>query len=295
MPFGMVVLVIAAVLIYFGLAQRLLDRMRLTDKTALLMLFLIFIGGFVDITIARQPVEVILNLGGAIIPVGLAIWLLATADTVREKWRGAGAALLTGGAIWLSSEILPSEPTETLIEPIYMFAIIGAVTAYLLGRSRRAAFVAGITGVILANLFDLVQVLAAGQRSRFWIGGAGAFDAVIITGLLAVALAEVVGETAERIQGGPRQGQGRPDELKNVEFTEALGTPAPNKETGSRDEGKEKAHPKRDVESSMGLQGELGSTRATADTFQEKLASAKEEAKEFLKRRQSAKESDDDA
>jgi len=295
MPFGMVVLVIAAVLVYFGLAQRLLDRMRLTDKTALLMLFLIFIGGFVDITVARQPVEVILNLGGAIIPVGLAIWLLATADTVREKWRGAGAALLTGGAIWLSSQILPSEPTETLIEPIYMFAIIGAVTAYLLGRSRRAAFVAGITGVVLANLLDLIHVLMAGQRSRFWIGGAGAFDAVVITGLLAVALAEVVGETAERIQGGPRQGQGRPDELKNVEFTEALGTPAPNKETGSRDEGKEKAHPKHDVESSMGLQGKLGSTRATADTFQEKLASAKEEAKEFLKRRQSAKESDDDA
>jgi len=227
--------------------------------------------------------------------VGLAIWLLATADTVREKWRGAGAALLTGGAIWLSSQILPSEPTETLIEPIYMFAIIGAVTAYLLGRSRRAAFVAGITGVVLANLLDLIHVLMAGQRSRFWIGGAGAFDAVVITGLLAVALAEVVGETAERIQGGPRQGQGRPDELKNVEFTEALGTPAPNKETGSRDEGKEKAHPKHDVESSMGLQGKLGSTRATADTFQEKLASAKEEAKEFLKRRQSAKESDDDA
>ena len=33
-------------------------------------------------------------------------------------------------------------------------------------------------------------------------GGAGAFDATVIAGVFAVVLAEVIGETREKIQGG---------------------------------------------------------------------------------------------
>ena len=36
------------------------------------------------------------------------------------------------------------------------------------------------------------------------IGGAGAFDSLILAGILAVLLAELVGETRERLQGGPK-------------------------------------------------------------------------------------------
>lgn len=49
MPVGMVALLVIGVLIYFGLAQRILDRMRLTDKQALLFIGAVIVGSFIDI------------------------------------------------------------------------------------------------------------------------------------------------------------------------------------------------------------------------------------------------------
>jgi len=47
-------------------------------------------------------------------------------------------------------------------------------------------------------------------------GGAGVVDITFIAPVLAVALAEVIGETRERLQGGPG-GEGRsPSLLKNL-------------------------------------------------------------------------------
>ncbi len=44
------------------------------------------------------------------------------------------------------------------------------------------------------------------------MGGGGAFDSVVVAGILAVLLAETIGEVLERISGGP-QTEGRPEEL----------------------------------------------------------------------------------
>ena len=41
------------------------------------------------------------------------------------------------------------------------------------------------------------------MNTRTAIGGAGVFDAMIVAGIIAVALAEIVGETRERLSGGP--------------------------------------------------------------------------------------------
>ncbi|MBP2633959.1 MAG: hypothetical protein H6Q70_4587, partial [Firmicutes bacterium] len=38
MPLGMIALLVIGVFVYFGIAQRLLDRMRLTDKQAILFI-----------------------------------------------------------------------------------------------------------------------------------------------------------------------------------------------------------------------------------------------------------------
>ena len=54
--------------------------------------------------------------------------------------------------------------------------------------------------------------MRTGLRGTVHIGGAGAFDSLILAGILAVLLAELIGESLERIQGGP-QTEGRPREL----------------------------------------------------------------------------------
>lgn len=63
-PLGMIILLIASVLVYFGLAHRALDRMRLTDKGALVVIGLIIAGSFINITLMRTPIELAVNIGG---------------------------------------------------------------------------------------------------------------------------------------------------------------------------------------------------------------------------------------
>lgn len=60
---GLTLLVIVAVLIYAGIAQRVLDRMRLTDREALLFIAAMALGNFLpEISITDN---VAVNLGGS--------------------------------------------------------------------------------------------------------------------------------------------------------------------------------------------------------------------------------------
>ncbi|ACL69802.1 DUF1614 domain-containing protein [Halothermothrix orenii] len=210
MSIGALLLIVLGVLIYFGAAQRVLDKLYLTDIMALVVIAGIIIGSFVDFTVLRNPV-VTINLGGAIIPVILAIYVLSRAGTYRELVRTIIAVVLTGGAIYGLSQFFKNfGHGRDIIDPMYVFAISGGVIAYLLGRSRRASFIAGTLGYLTYNLIILGQVLTGRVVSQVMIGGAGAFDSIIISGLLAVLLAELVGETRERIQGGPVRGNNLP-------------------------------------------------------------------------------------
>ncbi|MBQ5636830.1 MAG: hypothetical protein IIV08_04660 [Selenomonadales bacterium] len=55
MPLGMITLLVVLALVYFGTAQRILDRMRLTDKQAIVLLLAIGIGSFFDIPVMSSP------------------------------------------------------------------------------------------------------------------------------------------------------------------------------------------------------------------------------------------------
>lgn len=209
LPIGSILLVVVAVLIYFGLAERVLDRMRLTDRTALGFLLLIILGSFLNIPVARNP-ELIVNVGGALVPLALVIYLIAGADTSRERGRAVLGAFTTGAAVYGLGKLMTAGPEAvSYIDPTYVFGIVAAVVAYLSGRSRRGAFVAGTMGIIIADLATHGEMLIRRVPGRTWLGGAGAFDATIVAGVLAVLLAEIVGETRERLQGGPRGGEHR--------------------------------------------------------------------------------------
>ena len=66
MSLGLILLIVTAILILFGVAQRVLDKLRLTDRQALLMVALIFFGGLLgDIPLGER---LSVNLGGAVVP-----------------------------------------------------------------------------------------------------------------------------------------------------------------------------------------------------------------------------------
>lgn len=229
-PLGIIALIVVSVLIYFGLAHRALDRMRLSDKAALGILVAMIIGSFVDIPIALGRISASINVGGGLIPIGLAVYVLAKAGTSKEWLRASIATVITAGVIYFIGSVLtrgggdPGNPFS-IIDPLWVYPIIGGTVAYMAGRSRRSAFIAATLGVLLLDVFNWVYLAVTGTPGRVNIGGAGAFDSIVLAGIAAILIAEVIGEVRERLQGGPSE-EGRPKELleslENAEYANSL-------------------------------------------------------------------------
>jgi len=200
-PLGTILLAVVGILVYFGLAHRVLDRMRLTDRAALGFIIAMILGSFVNVTLVSNP-ELVVNLGGAVIPLIIVVYLVVTADEAREKTRAIIAAIVTGGAVYALSKVINPEEQTMLLDPTYIYSVTAGLVGYLAGRSRRSAFIAGTAGIIIADLALWTELMIRRLPGRAWLGGAGAMDATVIAGLLAVLLAEVVGETREKLAGG---------------------------------------------------------------------------------------------
>lgn len=220
MPIGMIILLVVGVLVYFGIAQRILDRMRLTDKQALLFIAAMIVGSFINIPILAAPVDLTINVGGGLLPLMLAIYLIVKADETAERVRAILASILVAGVVWLGSRYLPYEPEEMFIDPKLLYGLAAGVIAYIAGRSRRSAFIGGVLGIIISDVVHAVTLIQQGIPGTTAIGGAGAFDVVIIAGVVGVMVAELVGETREKLQGGPILGAHRPEGL--YEFSKEL-------------------------------------------------------------------------
>ena len=186
MPAGMTILVVAAALIYFGVAQRMLDKMRLTDTQALLFIGLMVAGSFITVPILSGRTNIGLNVGGTLVPLGIVIFLLVTADSAYE--RDGPRSLL-----WLRRQSflgLPNIQTliravGAIIDPLWLFSIVASIVGYLAGRSRRAAFIAGVLGILLTDVVHAVRARMANMNTTTVLGGAGVFDAMVIAGIIA--------------------------------------------------------------------------------------------------------------
>lgn len=217
-PAGLVVLVVISILIFFGLAHRVLDRMRLSDRGALGIIVALIIGSFIDIPLPGGRYQVTVNVGGALVPAGLAIYLLIKAGTARERVRALVSSVITALAIFAVGSLLMRGIVEPggrfeYIDSLWVYPLVGGTVAYLAGRSRRSAFIAATMGVLLMDIGYYYWLVSRGAPAgRVSIGGAGAFDAIVMAGLLAIGIAEVIGEFRERLQGGP-ESKGRPASL----------------------------------------------------------------------------------
>ena len=191
----MLLLTGAAIMVYCGLLQRVLDRMHLRDRTALLLIGAMLLGTFLpNLTLGRVQV----NIGGGLIPLGVCGYLFIRADEVHERWRTLLGSLLTAAAVYGLTLLLPAEPEKLPLDPTLLVSMSGGVIAWLLGRSRRGAFICGVTGVLLADTVSAMAAWSRGSVQPLILGGAGLADAAVLGGMLSVLLCEVVGETVER-------------------------------------------------------------------------------------------------
>jgi len=227
-PIGIILLLLASVVIYLGLAQRALDRMRLSDRGALVIIAAIIIGSFINIPIPFIPFNTSVNVGGALVPVGLAIYLLSMAGTEKEWGRALAGTVATAVTVYVIGSLLNSGATVepagryAVLDAIYLYPLVGGVVAYILGRSRRAAFISATLGVLLVDIFHYIWLLRNGAPGNYTvaIGGGGAFDTIVLAGIVAILLSELIGESFERLSGGPGVEGRSPELVQNLKGPE---------------------------------------------------------------------------
>jgi uncharacterized membrane protein len=130
---------------------------------------------------------VAINLGGALIPVTVCVYLLAR---FRAVLRTAIAIAVVSVFVYWSSRVVPGVGVAV---PTLVPGLIAAAAGYLL-KSFRApavaiAFVAGTLGCLIgADILNMPQV-AHMHAPVVSIGGAGTFDGVFVSGIIAALLA----------------------------------------------------------------------------------------------------------
>ena len=224
---GIVILVAISILIFLGLAHRVLDQLYLSDRSGLIFIGALIAGSFIDFTIWRNP-AVTLNLGGGILPVALAIYVLTKAGSGKEWLRSIIGVVLTVGVLYGVNRLYRFDTASGFIDPQFLWAIIAGVIAYIVGRSRRLSFIIATLGILSLDIVHIITMANRGLNVPTRIGGGGVFDTIVIAGILAVLLAEIIGESREALQGGPAK-EGRPDEL-----VEALDHPSIEKNGNER-------------------------------------------------------------
>jgi len=184
------------ILVMFGAGQRILDKLRLSDKWALLIMVAILIG------IIIPPIKIgssfSFSIGGFLIPFALCVYLLIRVGWSMDLVRAFTGTILTAAAILLLEIFLPSQtPEDIIIDNAYLYGLVAGLVAYVLGRSRRNAFICSVLGITLASVAVFIYNMIQGVDVPLALGVGGAFDSIILAVLISVGLAELIGETAE--------------------------------------------------------------------------------------------------
>ena len=126
------------------------------------------------------------NLGGCLIPVGIALYLV-----IRQLVNPLDLLLALLVVTTASYAFSRPVPGLGIAMPLLLAPLVTVVTALLLAPENAAplAFSSGVLGVLLgADILHLREIRRMGVRIAS-IGGAGTFDGVFLTGIIAVLLA----------------------------------------------------------------------------------------------------------
>lgn len=138
-----------------------------------------------------QPVRegkivIAVNVGGCIIPVGLCLYFISLQVIAPEKLL---IALLAVTALSYNlSRIIPGVGVGM---PIFMAPFASALIALILDPAHAAhlAYISGVMGVLIgADVLRLKNITDLGRPVAV-IGGAGTFDGIFLTGIIAALLA----------------------------------------------------------------------------------------------------------
>jgi uncharacterized membrane protein len=127
------------------------------------------------------------NVGGAVIPTLMSIYLMLRYQLFA---RAAIAVLII--ALVIHSSATPVRGVGIAV-PVFVPVVVTAILAFILSREYAAplAYIGGSMGTLIgADLMNLGKINGLGAPVAS-IGGAGTFDGIFLTGILAVLLAGI--------------------------------------------------------------------------------------------------------
>jgi uncharacterized membrane protein len=209
------ILVGLAILIQIGLLNRVSYALGFHPLTVLMILFASLIGSAINLplvqlpeerVVSREIVEIMgvpflapvavdwpgtilaINVGGAVIPILVSFYLV-----VRYRLWVSGLIAIAVVAFFVHRWATPI-PGLGISVPTFLPPLLAAAAALVLSRRYAAplAYIGGCIGVLVgADLLNLGLLRSLGAPVAS-IGGAGTFDGVFLTGVIAVLLASLV-------------------------------------------------------------------------------------------------------
>jgi uncharacterized membrane protein len=209
------ILVGLAILIQIGLLNRVSHALGFHPLTVLMILFASLIGSAINLplvqlpeerVVSREIVEIMgvpflapvavdwpgtilaINVGGAVIPILVSFYLV-----VRYRLWVSGLIAIAVVAFFVHRWATPI-PGLGISVPTFLPPLLAAAAALVLSRRYAAplAYIGGCIGVLVgADLLNLGLLRSLGAPVAS-IGGAGTFDGVFLTGVIAVLLASLV-------------------------------------------------------------------------------------------------------
>ena len=134
------------------------------------------------------------NVGGAVIPT-----LMSTYLVLRYQLWGRAAIAVIAIAVIIHAMATPVHGLVIAV-PVFGPVIATAILAFILSREYAAplAYIGGSMGTLIgADLSNLDKITGLGAPVAS-IGGAGTFDGIFLTGILAVLLAGIVSPSQPR-------------------------------------------------------------------------------------------------
>jgi uncharacterized membrane protein len=211
--FGFALLIIVLIaLIEIGILKYAYVKMGVNRRYVFALLVFSLLGSAINIPVAQFPSEqvvtgrvityfgmryvvptvqewpgtiIAVNVGGAIIPTLLSLFLMVKNRLYLQSVVGVG--IVAAITHWLAAPV----HGVGIVVPIFIPPVVATLTAVLLRRRSAPplAYIIGSLGTLLgADLLNLGNIQGLGAPIAS-IGGAGTFDGIFMTGILAVLLA----------------------------------------------------------------------------------------------------------
>ena len=202
----LIALPVVLLLIFLNIITISFGKLGLSSESAIALLLAALIGSLINIPVSRRRIAyerprpfysrfffylppavtrqvIAVNVGGAIIPVGFALYLLPRVPMVPT--------LIVTAVVIIATRLLAKPVSGVgIVIPAWIAPIISAGLAFLLARDNPApvAYISGVLGTLIgADLLNWPRFKKLGAQ-LISIGGAGVFDGIFLSGIIAALI-----------------------------------------------------------------------------------------------------------